>query len=765
MDSIRKNEIFAVLLFALGVFIFLSIFTFNEHDIAFYTSDPNTVTQNRIGEVGAYLGFILLFTVGKASYVLPFLILVWSVSRLLQITQKKLFFKLFGTIFLVTAVSSSLAMFNYSSKTLAFSSGGLIGSVVIGFLLNYLGAIGAIVCISATIVLSVLIATEFLIFPVVVKLIEYVRTIAGTVTSRFKKTVLDGKRKESAVSVDVTPVNVTRVSREKERPVHDDIRLKLEKMRQQVEAARNTQLKSSGKPALTKDRNNVFKPVKEPKLSTPKEKIRAKDPVERVTPIIDASTGTSTEYVLPDIGILKAGNKSGGNENDEDIKVKAALIEKTLLDFDVAATVVKINRGPVVTMYELEPSIGTKVSKITSLGDNISLAMKSSNIRIVAPLPGKGTIGIEVPNDKSEMVRLKDIVELDEFSREESKIKLALGKDISGTPIILDLAAMPHLLIAGSTNSGKTVCLNAIISSLLLNYSPDELKFLMVDPKRVELQIFEGIPHLVCPIVTNAKKVDAALGWILKEMERRYDLFASKSVKNIALYRERKQSDWENIPYIVVIIDEFAELMAVAQQEIEDSVMRLAQLARAAGIHLILATQRPSVDVITGVIKANMPARISFRVANKTDSRIVIDTNGADKLLGRGDMLIMEPGNPDIVRGQCCYVDDLEIRGIVDSIKTQTGTRYIESAVASQDKKKNETEHKKDDIYFEAVKMVLQTKQASVSMLQRRFSLGYSRAARVLDIMEQEGIVGPYNGSKPREILVENIEELERKAV
>ena len=412
-------------------------------------------------------------------------------------------------------------------------------------------------------------------------------------------------------------------------------------------------------------------------------------------------------------------------------------------------------------MYELELAVGTRVNKVTSLSDNLSLAMKTSNIRIVAPLPGKGTVGIEVPNDKSELVLLRDILEAEEYRDEDSPLKLALGKDLSGTAIVTDLAKMPHLLIAGATGSGKTVCINGIITSLLFNSSPEELKFLMVDPKRVELMMFQEIPHLVSPIVTNPKKVSAALDWVVKEMERRYEIFAEKGVRNITLYKEKAGEDWENLPFIVVIVDELADLMVIAQQEIEGAIMRIAQLSRAAGIHMILATQRPSVNVITGVIKANFPARISFKVASKVDSRTVLDTNGAEKLLGRGDMLFMEPGETDIIRGQCSLVEDGEIRNMVTSIKAQTGPQYVKEVLETQEKRiSGGVEQEKDELYTQAVELVIQTRQASVSMIQRRLRVGYTRAARMIDIMEGEGIVGPYNGAKPREILIDGLEEI-----
>ena len=501
-----------------------------------------------------------------------------------------------------------------------------------------------------------------------------------------------------------------------------------------------------------------------PKIVTPEKARKAAPEPVRVAGVSDSSTGEKIEYKMPGIELLDKSSKEGVREREEDLKKKATMLENTLLEFGVEANVVKINRGPVITMYELEPAVGTKVNKITSLSDNISLSMRSANIRIVAPMPGKGTIGIEVPNDKSEKVLIRDIMETVEYRNDDTTLRMALGKDISGTPIIVDLGKMPHLLIAGSTGSGKTVCINAIISSLLYNASPDELKFMMIDPKRVELMMFDGIPHLVSPIVTNSKKAAAALNWVVSEMERRYEIFAKKGVRNITIYKEKKTEEEEPLPYIVVIVDELADLIMVAQQDVEGAIMRIAQLSRAAGIHMILATQRPSVNVITGVIKANFPARISFKVASKVDSRTVLDANGAEKLLGRGDMLLMEPGSSSLLRGQCSLVEDSEIRSLVKFIKSQAGPQYIEAAIEKQDTKfSGGVEQEKDDLYHEAVKMVVNTKQASVSMIQRKFRVGYTRAARMIDIMETEGVVGPYNGSKPRDILIEDIDSLEEE--
>jgi len=507
---------------------------------------------------------------------------------------------------------------------------------------------------------------------------------------------------------------------------------------------------------------------KNPNAETPRGKLQivmpeklqkaARGP-QRIAPVEEGTTGRIVEYKLPSLDLLKASSKSIVKNREEGLKRNAAILEKTLFEFDVDAKVVKINRGPVITMYELEPSVGTKVNRITSLCDNISLAMKSSGIRIVAPLPGKGTIGIEVPNDESELVLLRDILESVEYHEENSALKLALGKDVSGVPMVTDLGRMPHLLIAGATGSGKTVCLNAIISSLLYNSSPEELKFIMVDPKRVELMMFEGIPHLITPIVTKPKKAAVVLNWVVDEMERRYEIFAEKGVRNISLYKENQTEEDKKLPYIVVVVDELADLMMVAQQDVEGAIMRIAQLSRAAGIHLILATQRPSVNVITGVIKANFPARISFKVASKVDSRTVLDVNGAEKLLGRGDMLFMQPGAMTVVRGQCSLVEDSEIRKMVKFIKTQAEPRYVDGVAVKPDKTACAADQEKDELYQEALRVIMQTKQASVSIIQRKLRVGYTRAARIIDQMEDEGVIGGYNGAKPREILIEKIEQ------
>jgi S-DNA-T family DNA segregation ATPase FtsK/SpoIIIE len=443
----------------------------------------------------------------------------------------------------------------------------------------------------------------------------------------------------------------------------------------------------------------------------------------------------------------------------EDLAGNARILEETMNDFGISVKVTNVERGPVITRYELEPAPGVKLNKIVVLGDDISLAMKAQSVRIVAPIPGKGRVGVEVPNMQSSLVFLKDILSSREFTESKYKLPLALGKDITGQPVVADLGEMPHLLIAGTTGSGKTVCVNCLILSLLLKFSPEQLKFLMVDPKMVELAPFNGMPHLLCPVVTEAKKAAVALSWLVGEMEERYRMLAKAGARNITAYNS--QPGQEKMPYIVIIVDELADLMSVARDQIESAIARLAQLSRAVGIHLILATQRPSVDVITGVIKANFPSRVSFKVPSKVDSRTVLDMNGADKLLGKGDMLFLRPGESKLIRAQGALVSDKEIDHIVAFVKQQAEPVYREEVLKEQGKSFTGGGDK-DEMYSEAVRVVMETNQASVSILQRRLRLGYSRAARIIDMMEQDGLVGPFEGSKPRKIIIDREEWLQK---
>jgi S-DNA-T family DNA segregation ATPase FtsK/SpoIIIE len=462
-------------------------------------------------------------------------------------------------------------------------------------------------------------------------------------------------------------------------------------------------------------------------------------------------------YTLPPFSLLDKPKGGGKTGEHGDVRSNAKKLEATLESFGVRARVTNIHRGPAVTRYEVQPDTGVKVSRIVNLTDDLALSLAAKDIRIEAPIPGKAAVGIEVPNSEVSIVTLREVLEGSAFHEAPSKLSIALGRDISGEPMIGNLAKMPHLLVAGATGSGKSVCINGIIASILYKAKPNEVKFLMVDPKMVELNVYNGIPHLLAPVVTDPRRASMALKKVVAEMEKRYELFAQSGTRDIERYNSvlaaKEDPSQPPLPYIVVIVDELADLMMVAPADVEDAICRLAQMARAAGIHLIIATQRPSVDVITGVIKANIPSRIAFGVSSMMDSRTILDMGGAEKLLGRGDMLYLPVGSSKPVRIQGAFLSDHEVEAIVLHTKNQQKAKYQEDLVPEIEETEAASEVD-DDMYVQAVQTILEAKQASVSLLQRRLRIGYTRAARLIDAMEAKGIVGPYEGSKPREVLI-----------
>ncbi len=478
------------------------------------------------------------------------------------------------------------------------------------------------------------------------------------------------------------------------------------------------------------------------------------------------SNVSNTNYVLPPVSLLKDVKNINNAENIKSAKANTELLSKVLLDFDISAQIVKCNIGPTVTQYELEIKAGTKVSRLLSIQREIALALAAKEIRIQAPIPGKSTIGIEIPNKVNAPVSFKEVMALLPEINEKTLLTVGLGKDIMARVKYAEINSTPHLLIAGTTGSGKSVCINCIIASILMRARPDEVKLVMVDPKKVELGMYNGIPHLLCPVVTDPKKASIALRNIVAEMERRYDVFENTHNKNIAMYNKycNTHSEYEKMPYIVVIIDELADLMLVAAKEVEDSIMRITQMARAAGIHLIVATQRPSTDVITGVVKANIPSRIAFAVSNGIDSRTILDQVGAEKLLGKGDMLFLPMGENMPIRIQGAFVSEEELQALVDFvIKQQKGvyddTLTREAKITSQSNDYESSEEYDDPMYNEIVEFALKSGKISASLIQRKYHFGYNRAARVIDLLEERGIIGPQNGSKPREVLVKLEEE------
>jgi len=724
----RKSEIFAILLLAFSVFIFISLITFDHSDLSIFSSQVNKPIKNFAGIVGAYIGGFLLFFMGFSAYAVSMLALFWAIAGFAGRKSQKLYLKVFGTFFLILAVSSTLSLLAGRGRVIRFNMGGFLGLSFSDFLIKYLGSVGTWVTIVVLLLLSILVATDFLVFPAVL----FVWKLLSKYFARLKRLVFS---KRSDKIKEKLPFRYPKFKKPEIKP---DI----------INKPQTTE--------ILKNINTTKKlPVKMPEV----EHVKSEKESPRPLPKKDEKMS----YVLPTLELLRTPPPVEEREIEDNLSENSRILEETLSDFDIEAKVVSVKKGPMITRYELEPASGIKVHRITSLSDNIALSMKAERVRIVAPVPGKGTIGIEVPNSKGSLVYLKEVMDTKEYSRKKSKLKLALGKNIAGEPVIADLAVMPHLLIAGATGSGKTVCVNSIITSLLFNCTPEELKFIMVDPKKVELAQFNDLPHLLCPVVIDHKKVLSVLEWIMDEMDKRFALFSGVGVRNIDVYNEKsKKEKWQPLHYIVLIIDELADLMQVSKDEVENAIHRLAALARATGIHLILATQRPSVDVITGVIKANFSARISFKVASKTDSRTVLDRNGADKLLGRGDMLFVEPGDDKLLRAQGSLVFDDEIENLTSFIKKQRQPEYIEDLMKSPKKKSSKSRFQRDEIYEEGVRIILQTRQASVSMVQRKLGVGYTKAARIIDMMEEDGIVGPYQGSKPREILVDS-EETESK--
>ncbi len=468
----------------------------------------------------------------------------------------------------------------------------------------------------------------------------------------------------------------------------------------------------------------------------------------------------NVDYQLPKLTLLKSPKKADQSGEYELIHTNAEKLESTFKSFGVKARVTQVHLGPAVTKYEVHPDVGVKVSKIVSLADDLALALAAKDIRIEAPIPGKSAIGIEVPNSDVAVVSLREVLEVQPSEKSGSKLLIALGRDISGEAVSAELNKMPHLLVAGATGSGKSVCINGIITSVLMRAKPHEVKMMMIDPKMVELNVYNGIPHLLAPVVTDPHKAAQALKKVVSEMERRYELFSHSGTRNIEGYndlitRQNLEEGEKNplLPYIIVIVDELADLMMVASNEVEDAITRLAQMARAAGIHLIIATQRPSVDVITGVIKANIPSRIAFSVSSQIDSRTILDMGGAEKLLGRGDMLFLPVGASKPIRVQGAFLSDQEVEDVVDFVISQQKAQYQENMIP-EDIPEPSKEATTDELYDEAVRLIADMQTASVSLLQRRFRIGYTRAARLIDEMEVRGVVGPYEGSKPRAVLV-----------
>ena len=713
MKERRINEAKGVILIAAGLMVLASLIRFDYLDLSFYTSYPNNPPVNLLGIFGAYLGGGIIFLFGRfTSFLIPALVIFFGIKFFRQEIPYLGVARLLGIFILFFSISTLVGMFNTFNAYSRFNTAGLIGSSLSRFITSYFSPVGSFIILLTFIILSLALVTE-----------ELISSLFKGLANKFKFVLapLANFRKRQRAQVTLRPRAAAAQNvpgGEKKESLLAAVKAKIEQLDKMPRATPKIQIKS--------------KPVQEEEYKARPQEVKIGD------------------YHLPSLDLMDSPPPLAARKIEEDLEANARILEDTLADFGITVKVTDIERGPVITRYELDPAPGVKLNRIVTLSDDIALAMKAQSVRIIAPIPGKARVGVEVPNMQSSFVYLKEVVASSAFQQAKSILTLALGKDISGQPIVADLDDMPHLLIAGTTGSGKTVCVNSLILSLLFKNSPNDLKFLMIDPKMVELMPFNGMPHMLCPVITDAKKASVALNWVVNEMEERYQLLAKVGARNIESYNEKQ----EKIPYIIVVIDEFADLMSVSRDQIETAITRLAQLSRAVGIHLMLATQRPSVDVITGVIKANLPARISFKVASKVDSRTVLDANGADKLLGKGDMLFLRPGESKLIRIQCTLVSDAEIQRVVDFIKSQAQPVYDEE-ILKEKQRSGQASGEKDDIYEEAVRVIMESNQASVSILQRRLRLGYTRAARIIDVMEQEGLVGPYEGSKPRKIIID----------
>ncbi|MCM8823798.1 MAG: DNA translocase FtsK [Candidatus Omnitrophica bacterium] len=751
MKNFNPSFITGVLFISLSIIIFLSLVSYNPQDSAFLTFPPSKTIHNLIGKIGLYVSFSLIFIFGYASYFIPFYIFLKGLNNLGLIKfygiAKGRIVKFLSFVFIAIFICALIGIFFKKPENIYLASG-VIGYFLSIFFQKYLGFWGSFITLTVIILILLWLVSGYFF----IKLFLHFRHIVDNLLLIIKN-ILQREKIKKKIIENKEIVNISKPLKEKVRDT------KLDELESSIDVVPEIKvytpkITSASNIAITKGEGTL---LKKDTQKQPREDDLEEISISKEEKPVSDKVFDEKSYILPSLDCLKVPPLLDTRQIKDDIEANIKTLEETLSDFGVGAKVVSVQKGPVVTLYELQPFAGVKIQRITTLSDDIALAMKSASIRIVAPIPGRGTIGIEIPNTKKHLVYLREVIEEKVFSNTNSKLALALGKDVSGNPVVADLKEMPHLLIAGTTGSGKTVCVNSIISSIIFKAKPNEVKFILIDPKKVELAPFSGIPHLLHPIISEPKKAFSALNWAVEEMENRYKVLADEGARNIDIYNKNKFK----LPYIVIIVDELADLMVVAKDKIETSIQRLAQLSRAVGIHLILATQRPSVDVITGVIKANFPARISFKVSSKVDSRTVLDMIGAEKLLGKGDMLFIRPGLIKPVRAQASFIDDEDIENLTNFIKQQGSPIYEEGIIQSQ--KSSETSLEEDELLDEAIKIILLTRQASASLLQRRLRVGYTRAARLLDLMEIQGIIGPFSGSKPREILVDPDSYLKEK--
>ncbi len=715
--STKKNttfnkDIIGMIIIAFGIISMISLFSF------------------KMGIIGSAIRGFTFSLMGFGGYFLPIVIMAIGIVYILDEYDNEelrisltMFFILISVLIILDGTNKvSTGLIDRVRNSIYLSEfakgGGIIGSFIGFFFYKLFGTIGAYVVTFFAITISILFLTD----------------------TKLKEAFIIGAS------------------------LKEKVQKKLE-----VEKKVITKVKNSSKPLKFSPEELLELPTEDIKiidytLGQNKESLKGVN-LKKEAEIIDSEIkeksikSVPTKYKIPSLDLLNSPTNKFNVNDEKEIRNNGRIIEETMKNFGIDSTITQINKGPTITCYELSPAPGIKLSRIVSLSDNIALSLASSDIRIEAPIPGKSAVGIEVPNKVKDSVLLKELLQSKEYIDIESSLPLALGKDVSGKTIVSSIDKMPHLLIAGATGSGKSVCINTIIMNILYKSSPDDVKLLLIDPKVVELNVYNGIPHLLIPVVTEAKRAAFALNWAVEEMEKRYKLFAKNGVRDITSYNKKiDQNETEKIPMIVIIIDELADLMMVAAQEIEDYICRLAQMARAAGMYLIVATQRPSVDVITGTIKANIPSRISFAVSSQIDSRTILDMAGAEKLLGKGDMLFYPSFYSKPVRLQGAFIGENEVEKIVNFLKDQNITEYDEDIIEVVTNAKEIDIIDGDLLLPDAIELVINEGQASISLLQRRLKIGYARAARIVDEMEDRGIIGGFEGSKPRKVLVTNDE-------
>jgi len=668
--------------------------------IALATFDPTLTPseqQGLTGPVGVWLGWATFQSFGYAGFLLPLLLGGWGASAFLRPIVVRGWVPLAGLGALLIAAAGMLTQATRVRS--GAIGGGLVGYATTGVLQAGFGDVGTWLMLVAAIPIGVLCVTR----------VSYAAVVRIT-TSRLTRLKRRKAQSTPAVRVAAEPAS-----------------------------------------AVEPQASELFALPVVVEPSRPRGRLAEQGLAWQET--FDFGRGGAATFQLPPVGLLKVPPASELKRTREELQDNAETIRRKLQDFEVEGRIVQVSPGPIITSYEFEPAAGVKISQVVNLGDDLALALKSASVRIVGPIPGRGTVAIEVPNSEAATVYLREIFVSAEFAESKGKLPLALGKDVTGTPVVSDLTSMPHLLVAGATGSGKSVGLNSMICSILYKATPADVRFLLIDPKRLELSVYEGIPHLLAPVVTDAKEAAARLRWIVGKMDERYRTLQLKQVRNIEGYNKAVGPE-ERLPYWVVVVDELADLMMVSAGEVQTSLVRLAQIARAVGIHLIIATQRPSVDVVTGLIKANFPTRIAFQVASKVDSRTVLDGNGAEQLLGNGDMIFVPPGANKQTRVHGAWVADDEVRAVCDFLRKQGTAVYEEVVLATEEDVAAGADADRDDLYWDAVHLVIGQRQASISFLQRRMRLGYPKAARFVDMMEQDRVIGPGDGAKPREVLV-----------